>query len=103
MGLFPIAGAAVAEPDPKAGLKTPVKWCARCHVIGPYNRRGGIDSTPSFWVMAQRREAYAPRLQSFQRRRPHRSMKFKVTATDIDNIVAYISNLEIPKRPTRRR
>jgi mono/diheme cytochrome c family protein len=101
--LFLIAGAAMAEPDPKSGMRTAVKWCARCHVIGEYNRMGGIDSTPSFWLMAKQHEGYLPRLRSFQHRRPHKSMTFKVTAKDIENIIAYILKLDIPKPPARRR
>jgi mono/diheme cytochrome c family protein len=92
------AGAALAAPDTRAGMQIAVKWCARCHVIGDYNRLGGIDSTPSFWLMAKQRDAYLPRLQSFQDRRPHKSMKFQVSAKNVDDLIAYILNLKIPKR-----
>lgn len=83
-------------------MKIAIKWCARCHVIGDYNRMGGIDSTPSFRLMANTKEwrdSYLPRLRSFQDRRPHKSMKFKVSAKDIDGLIAYILNLKLPQRP----
>ncbi len=55
------------------------------------DRRNGIRQP--------RNDAYLPRLRSFQDRRPHKSMKFQVSAKDIDNLIDYILNLKLPKRP----
>ena len=97
-----LPAAARADPDPKKGRDISIKHCARCHVIGDYNRLGGIGSTPSFWIMARKPKSYVPRLLTFRERRPHRSMKFDVTKQDIDNIIAYIKQLKQPIRPKKR-
>ena len=44
--------------------------CARCHVIGAFNRMGGIGSTPSFSLLRKRGD-WEERYTSFYARRPH--------------------------------
>ena len=100
-GWLAAAGAHAAEPV-AAGKSAAIKSCSKCHVIGDYNRLGGIGSTPSFWIMARKPKSYVPRLLTFRERRPHRSMKFDVTKHDIDNIIAYIKQLKQPIRPKKR-
>ncbi len=65
-----IPAGARAGGDVAKGLDISKRHCARCHVIGEYNRLGGIDSTPSFFSLARRADAVV-RLQSFYERRPH--------------------------------
>ncbi len=97
------ATAGVQAHDPiAAGKSAAIKSCSKCHVIGDYNRLGGIGSTPSFWIMARKPKSYVPRLLTFRERRPHRSMKFDVTKQDIDNIIAYVKQLKQPKKSNKR-
>ena len=93
-----VAAGADAEEAADTGKKLAIKNCSRCHVIGDYNRLGGIGSTPSFWIMARKPESYVPRLLTFRQRRPHRSMKFDVTDQDVDHIIAYVKQLKQPKK-----
>lgn len=90
------AGAAGAG-DPEAGRKVAEKWCAPCHVIGAAKRFGGIDSTPTFFLMSEKLDDYRRRVQSFKQRRPHRALDFdEVTREDLENLLAYIGTLERP-------
>ncbi len=108
-----------AEGDVKAGRAIAIKHCARCHVVGDYNRMGGIDSTPSFQMLARRAE-FAERLQTFYQRRPHPvfvrvpgvprwsrqppyATPFTVTPKEIEHIIAFVRTLKSMKRPVRRR
>ncbi len=92
-GWLAVAVGAHAEEPVAAGKSAAIKACSKCHVIGDYNLLGGIDSTPSFWIMARKQSSYVPRLLTFSKRRPHRSMKFDVNKQDIDNIIAYTAGL----------
>ncbi len=83
-----------AEEPAAAGKSLAIKWCARCHVIGDHNPFGGLSSTPSFWIMADKPSSYLPRLLTFRDRRPHRSMKFDVSRRDVKNIIAYVKQLK---------
>ena len=121
LALILVAGAAHAEPDPEAGKRIAVKFCARCHVVGESNRLGGINSTPSFYLFA-RKPSYLDRVANFYERRPHPvfvrvpgverwsdapayTSEFTITTAEIENIVAYIKTLKDkqPKRSKRRR
>jgi mono/diheme cytochrome c family protein len=75
------------------------RLCARCHVIGDYNRMGGIDSTPSFPLMAKRPEIFAHRIPTFQKRRPHPQFQWPVSLQDIADLESYILSLPVKKRP----
>ena len=89
-----LSGPAWAEGDSAAGEEAAIKWCARCHVIGSYNKYGGINSTPSFWIMAEKPQTYSAKLLTFQERRPHRALEFDVTQDDVENIHAYVATLK---------
>ena len=112
-------GAAWAEGDIKAGRKIAIDHCARYHVIGSYNRFGGIDSTPSFQMLAKRADM-AERLRTFYARRPHPAFvtvpgvpkwsnappyatPFSVTPDQIKNLVAFVGTLKNWQRPPRRK
>ena len=103
------AATAGAQGDPEKGQKIAIEHCSRCHVIGDYNRFGGIGSTPSFQFLA-RMPDYLERFQTFYARRPHPVIvtvpgveawtklpafvaKFAVTPEDIDALVAFIESL----------
>lgn len=45
--------------------------CARCHVISPDNRMGGIASTPSFMILIKALNDWHERFATFHARRPH--------------------------------
>jgi mono/diheme cytochrome c family protein len=53
-------GAALAEGDAEAGREVAEPVCARCHVMGARKPYGGIDSTPTFFLMSEKLEAYRP-------------------------------------------
>ncbi len=80
--------------DAERGKALAVENCARCHVIGDHNPYGGINSTPSFWIFARKPEIYDERLRTFDQRRPHLSMDFDVSETDIENLSAYVATLQ---------
>ncbi len=113
------ASGARAEGAAASVEKLAIKYCSRCHVIGDYNRLGGIDSTPSFPVLA-RRDDFVERLQTFYQRRPHPvfvrvpgvprwskahpfAAPFTVTYEQIDDLIAYVRTLRDKPRPRRRR
>ena len=108
------ASPAVADGDAARGREVAIRHCARCHVIGDYNRLGGIDSTPSFQLLARRDDA-ADRVRAFFTRPPHPvfvrvpgvvrlsnappyATEFTVTPDDIENLVAFVRTLENWKR-----
>ena len=105
------AAAAGADPDPKKGRDISIKHCSRCHVIGDYNRFGGIDATPSFQSLANRRPDFVERLRTFYQRRPHPVFvrvpdvprwtdlpsavtEFTVTPEDIEDVIAFVKTLK---------
>jgi len=104
----PAAGHAKASVE--AGRKLAIKRCARCHVIGDYNRLGGIGSTPSFQVMTTL-DDYIERFKTFYQRRPHPvfvrvpgyprwsdgpayAPVFKITVEQINEIVDFVMTLK---------
>ncbi len=108
------ASPASADGDAARGREVAIKYCARCHVIGHYYRLGGIDSTPSFQLLA-RRDDVVERMSTFFSRPPHPvfvrvpgvarlsnspayATEFTVTPGDIDNLVAFVLTLKSWKR-----
>jgi cytochrome c len=91
------AGAALAAGDVEAGRKVAETWCARCHVVGAARPHGGIDSTPTFFLMSEKLDDYRPRVQTFKQRRPHKALDFEeVSRDDLEDLLAYIGSLERP-------
>ena len=99
-----------AENDPLRGLEIAIEHCSRCHVIGDYNRMGGIGSTPSFPGLTYL-EDYVTRLQTFYTRRPHPAFarvpgyqkwstanpsipEFVITQEDISDIASFVKTLK---------
>jgi hypothetical protein len=67
-------GAATGLADEIAtGRAIAEKHCSRCHVIGDFNKFGGIGSTPSFQLLVNAFDDWQERFETFQARRPHPS------------------------------
>ncbi len=108
-GVIVSTAPARADGDLEAGRKMSVKHCARCHVIGDFNPFGGIGSTPSFQLLANRND-WLERFQTFYERRPHPvfvrvpgvprwtklpsyAKEFRVTPENIQDIIAFAETL----------
>ncbi len=108
------ASPALADGDAAKSRKVSITYCARCNVIGDHNKYGGIDSTPSFQLLARRDDA-ADRVRTFYARPPHPAFvrvpgvarrsnapayatEFTVTPDDIENLVAFVLTLKSWKR-----
>lgn len=113
MGALAPASAARGEGNAEQGRQIAIKYCARCHVVGDYNRYGGIGSTPSFQWLANKRPDYLERLRTFYTRRPHPAYvrvpdvprwtdlpayasEFTITPEDIEDIIAFVQTLKRP-------
>jgi len=86
-----------------------IEHCARCHVIGPFNKFGGIGSTPSFPLIAGMKDGM-DRFQTFFERRPHPAfvtipgvtrpgdtgyaLPFTVSPETLDDLMAYVKTIE---------
>lgn len=66
-----VAEPAVAAGDIERGRTLAEQQCSRCHVIGDFNRMGGIGSTPSFQLLVNALKDFEDRFRSFFARRPH--------------------------------
>ncbi len=99
----------VDAADVAKGRELSIKRCSRCHVVGDYNRMGGIGSTPSFQWLTQLGD-YETRLRTFYSRPPHPVFarfpgyprwsqapsplpEFDITAGQIEDIVAFVRTL----------
>ena len=109
-GAMLLCTAARAEGDPAKGRRISIEHCTRCHVVGDTNPHGGINSTPSFQLLA-RRDDWRERFETFYARRPHPVFvrvpdvprwtdlpshvePFTVTLQDIADVVSFIETLE---------
>ncbi len=107
-----VGGPTHAAGDVVKGRELAQKQCSRCHVIGDFNKLGGIGSTPSFQLLANMDDG-AERFQSFFARRPHVSFVFlpehrpptnlplyaqpiRLTYEDVDDIVRFALTLKNP-------
>ncbi|MDA1100580.1 MAG: cytochrome c [Proteobacteria bacterium] len=86
-----------ADGDRVKGEALAKRICALCHVIGDHNRMGGIDSTPSFPLMAKRPDIFAHRIPTFQQRRPHPQFQWSISIQDIADLESYIQSLSVKK------
>lgn len=69
--LWCTAAPAAAEGRIANGRKIAETHCARCHVIGDFNKYGGIGSTQSFQLLVKHRPDYRARFETFFERPPH--------------------------------
>tara|TARA_Y100001960_G_scaffold330665_1_gene425316 strand:+ start:1493 stop:1846 length:354 start_codon:yes stop_codon:yes gene_type:complete len=103
---FPALGAGNLEN----GQKLAETHCARCHVIGEYNKFGGIGSTPSFRSLRGTPNGIE-RFRTFFARRPHPAFvsvpnvprwtnllpyatPFEVSVEGIEDIIAFVQTLK---------
>ena len=97
MVLLLAAGKASAAGDLEKGRKVAETWCARCHVVGTARPYGGIDSTPTFFLMSEKLENYRQRMLTLKARRPHKALDLdELSRDDLEDLVAYIGSLERP-------
>ncbi len=104
------AGAAHGAGDPRKGKEIALKYCSRCHVVGDFNPRGGIESTPSFRRMVRFPKIFMERFATFYERRPHPAFvkvkgvrtrfkippyatPFTITLEEVEDILAYVRTL----------
>ena len=64
----------LAAGDIERGRLISQKHCSRCHVIGAFNKYGGIGSTPSFQMLVKYMDDYKVRFETFYARNPHPSL-----------------------------
>jgi len=98
----------------KKGREASQQHCSRCHVIGDFNRNGGISSTPSFQLLVNALDDYEERFDTFYVRPPHPAViiiegikkrddlpynatPVKLTLKDVTNISAFAKTLKKKK------
>jgi mono/diheme cytochrome c family protein len=69
--LLAMIGAPADAAQLERGRKISQSHCARCHVVGEFNRMGGISSTPSFYLLVREFDDWETRFKTFYTRRPH--------------------------------
>ena len=82
--------------NPEVGERKAREVCARCHVIGQQNRYGGIDSTPSFYVMQEKPGTYQAKLLTVNQRRPHVGIGLDMEPQALEDIWSYVETLVRP-------
>lgn len=86
LALLPVVAGA-GETD--VGRELALRWCTACHIVAP-NEPGG-DAGPAFDTLTGERTEAALRAWLFE---PHPPMPdLKLTAREIDALVAYIGSL----------
>ena len=101
---------ALEASDVKNGQKLAETHCARCHVVGDFNKFGGIGSTPSFNLLMGMADGIE-RFRTFYERRPHPAfvsvpgvprwtdlppyaLPFEVTPKNIDDLINFVQRLK---------
>ena len=109
IGAMCLSATALADGDSQAGRRVAIEHCTRCHVVGDANPHGGINSTPSFQLLAKR-DDWRERFQTFYARRPHpvfvrvpdvprwtklssHVAPIEVSLEDVENILAFVETL----------
>lgn len=82
-----------ANTDVERGAKAAIEFCVRCHVVGE-NEFVGIASTMSFYMMSEHMDRYEERLSTVTGRHPHIALELDLTNDDIDDLIAYIKQLD---------
>jgi len=111
--VMPIIVTAEETERTEQGFELAREFCFRCHVIGDYNRMGGIGNLPSFPWMAKSADWQEP-FTTFYSRRPHLVFArvpgyarwsesdpyyppFEIALKELDLIVDYVENLRSPE------
>jgi mono/diheme cytochrome c family protein len=101
---------AAGAGDREKGREIARQHCARCHVIGDYNRMGGIGSTPSFPLLRNMAD-WRERFGTFYNRRPHpvhvrvegvrpwtnlppNAKPFTITQDNVADILAFVEAID---------
>ncbi len=90
------------EANVVRGAQAAQKFCARCHVVGK-NEYVGIGSTMSFYMMSENIKRYMPRLLTVTERWPHIALKLDLKKKNINDLIAYIRQLDWKARWKRVR
>lgn len=69
--LMALAAPSGLAEDISNGRALSERHCSRCHVVGDFNKFGGIGSTPSFQLLVNGFDDWRDRFDSFHLRRPH--------------------------------
>ncbi len=102
--------APAAAGDVEKGRRTAETRCSLCHVVGDFNKYGGIGSTPSFQGLKTLGD-WRHRFRSFYARPPHLAFvriegiapltnlpanapEIKLTLGEVDDIFAFVETLE---------
>jgi len=105
-----VAFPALADGDVSKGRELSITHCARCHVIGDFNKFGGIGSTPSFPLLVGLEDGFE-RFRTFFERRPHPvfvrvpdvprwskapayATEFTVTHETLNDLMAYVRTIK---------
>ena len=111
-----------ADENIAKGEKLAKKHCARCHVVGNFNKFGGIGSTPSFQLIMGMKDGIE-RFETFFERRPHPvfvrvpsvpkwsevpsyATEFTVTARSLDQLLSFVKTIkkkDLSKVPVTKR
>lgn len=111
--VMPIIVTAEETERTEQGFELAREFRFRCHVIGDYNRMGGIGNLPSFPWMAKSADWQEP-FTTFYSRRPHLVFArvpgyarwsesdpyyppFEIALKELDLIVDYVENLRSPE------
>ena len=111
--MMPVIVTAEESERTQQGFELAREFCSRCHVIGDYNRMGGIGNSPSFPWMVKSAD-WRERFTTFYARRPHPVFArvpgyarwsesdpyyppFEITLKEIDLIVDYVETLRSPE------
>ncbi len=110
-GLLFLATESAKTDTAVEGFELSVRYCSRCHVIGDFNRLGGIGNSPSFnWMVKS--DDWRERFMTFYTRRPHPVFArvpgyplwsnsdpyyppFEVTLEEIEAITEYAGTLQV--------
>lgn len=71
LAFSPLPAETVLSDQVSDGRALSEQHCARCHVVGDFNKFGGIGSTPSFQLLVNAFEDWSERFETFHARRPH--------------------------------
>jgi len=92
-----VGAASAADPDAAKGIV--VEHCTGCHDVPGYSPQGGLATVeaPGFGEIARDRATYPAERLRASLRQPHWPMtQFRLSPSDIENLVAFIEGLAKP-------
>lgn len=91
------ATGAQAAGDARKGRGISVRHCARCHVVGDYNRLRTFYQRRPHPVFVR-----VPGVPRWSKQPPY-ATPFEVTTAQVEHIIAFVATLKNWQRPARRR